>query len=317
MRRLGNGLAAITCLLASCLLAWWSARAVEAAAEAPSVAAGCHDASGAWVPAGDYRRIACASTIAAEIVPELVEVDRILLIPNWFAASHPRAYRARFSAPELAQRIVAIDVYSSLETLLAHDPDLIILNTFVAGGSERVQRLRELGYVVLDLGEMRGLDTLLPSIRQLGAVLGQGDRAEELAWGLERRLRQVAAHVPITARKRGLYLGGMGGSGLTGGALGTSFHDLLRAAGVIDLAAAAGYRDWPSYSPEDIIALAPEIIITEHGRAAALRAVPGFTSIPAVRDPLGIIELPAGCETSALGLLPAAEFICDRLYGPP
>ncbi|MFW5845681.1 MAG: ABC transporter substrate-binding protein [Planctomycetota bacterium] len=312
----GNALAAGLVLLASCLLAWYGARLLELGQPDRTSSAGVIDASGTFVPRGDYRRIACSSTIAAELLPELLPVDRLILVPTWFRDSNPRAFRVELApGPDGTAPIGTIDTLSSIEQLLAADPDLVVVNTFVAGGSARVQRLRALGITVLDLGVIHGIGTLRAQIRMLGTVCGVPERAAAIERGLLRRLATVAAHVDAEERLRAVYVAHHSGS-LSGGTTGSSYHDLLRVAGLIDAAAERFQTPWPPYDPEHILGMDPDLIVTEHGRTGAILATPGLDRLRAVQAGR-IVELPPGTDTTALGLLPAAEFLCDAVYGPP
>lgn len=306
MKSAGNALAAGACLVLSCALAGLNSTPRPDPPPASAGPAPLIDASGRALPSGDFQRIACASTVAAEVVPELVSTRRIIAVPDWFLSTNPRAFRCR--------GIPGHNIFTGIETTLRAHPDLVLINSLTGGGSERVERLRELGLTVVDLGPMQGLATLLPNIRLIGQVLDVGPRAEALAESLSRRLQQVAAHIPPDARRSALYLGYMGGH-FSGGTRGSSYHDLLHFAGLRDAAATLGLSPWPQYSIEQLLTIDPELIVTEHGHAAALRAVPALAGLRALRDPAGLIELQPHTETAALGLLPACEQLCDQVYG--
>ena len=55
----------------------------------------------------------------------------------------------------------------------------MFINNFI--DRRQVERLKDAGLNVFDMGEMRGLETLLPNIRQLAAVLDVPERGQELA----------------------------------------------------------------------------------------------------------------------------------------
>jgi iron complex transport system substrate-binding protein len=321
MKYRGNVVAAIAALVCSVLLAWVSSQRPETAATAGSVDTGrteqldeIVDSTGQAIPCRDYQRIACASTIAADVLPHLISIDRIVLVPEWYRRTSPEAFRTMLRDEQGNARIGTVASLASIESLLAAKPDLVILNSLSGGGSEKVERLRELELNVLDLGPMLGLKTLLPNIRQLGQVVREAERGAQLARGLERRLRRVAQLVPATERRQAAYVGSMGGS-LIGGTKGSSYHDLLILAGLIDAADGQGFSPWPSYTPESLLSLNPEIIVTEHGHTASLLAVPGMNELRAVSEPGGIVELPKGAETIGLGLLPAVEALHTAVYG--
>jgi iron complex transport system substrate-binding protein len=78
----------------------------------------------------------------------------------------------------------------------------------------------------------------------------------------------VAADLPRAERKRALYLAIYAGK-LYGGTRGTSYHDVLTAAGLMDIAAER-YSGWPQYDPEQLLQLDPPLIVTETGMGSQL-----------------------------------------------
>ncbi|MBV9947261.1 MAG: hypothetical protein JOZ69_10470 [Myxococcales bacterium] len=123
-----------------------------------------------------------------------------------------------------------------------------------------------------DLGEMRGMSTLVPNVREVATLLGHPERGERFAASLSARMSRVAADLPGGGRKRGLYLGVYGGR-LYGASSGTSHHDVLIAAGLEE--AADRFRDWPAYSVEQVLAMSIAVArSTMAASAVAASAVP-------------------------------------------
>ena len=109
------------------------------------------------------------------------------------------------------------------------------------------------------------------------------------------------------------------GGHLYGGTAGTSFHDVLVSAGLDDVAA-RNHRDWPAYASEDVLALDPEIIVTNRGLALGICRHPGFDRLRACqeaaerRDP-SIVELDSALlGDPGLPMLDAAEAIYRAVY---
>ena len=102
------------------------------------------------------------------------------------------------------------------------------------------------------------------------------------------------------------------GETLFGGTVGTSYHDVLLAAGCRD-AAQGHFTDWPQYGVEQVVSLAPEVIVTKRGMTAALQALPGMHVLRHTR----YIELDgAVLEDPGPRLLEAAELLRDALQEP-
>jgi ABC-type Fe3+-hydroxamate transport system substrate-binding protein len=263
------------------------------------------DATGHAVPIAHYRCIASSSSLADHLLFELAEPERICAL-----SSHGKqndVERQRYGArPEVSGP-------GDLEALLSARVDLLLVNQL--GADSQLERVRASGIAVFDLGEMRGLSTLQPNIMQVAELLGDRSRGERLWQRFSRRLRAVASDVPAGERKRAIYLALYAGK-LFGATRGTSYHDVLNAAGLDDLAAQQ-YRAWPQYDPEQLLELDPALIVTGPGMAQALCDNHWYTELRACRaGRSGLIELPSELMGDpGLLMLDAAEALHERVYG--
>ena len=170
-------------------------------------------------------------------------------------------------------------------------------------------RLREAGIVVFDLGDTRDAHTTAANIKALGTLLEERVRAARLLGSYRRELAALAQVASTRDRLPGVYLTNVGGVWF-GGTSGSSYGDLLRLAGVEDLAAASGYRDWPQFSREQILSLAPPLVITRAGGREALCGDSVLRQVPACRRPGQIIEMPPAYDSDpGLGLVQAAAIL--------
>jgi len=260
------------------------------------------DAAGERVPVRSYARIVSTSTIADQVLVEIIEPSRVLAVS---------AHTLRTQSSPAYKDKIGVERARDIETIIELRPDIVFINNFI--DRRQVERLREANLNVFDLGEMHGLQTLLPNIRQLAAVLGVPERGEKLVMKLVRRLQAVAADIPETDRRRGLYVG-IHGNQLYGGAMGTSFHDVLVAAGLRDVAAEAGFQGWPAYTNEQLLSLDPPWIITNPVTERSLCRHPGFQSLSACRaGQIRSIETDLLTDPG-LGILQAAEAVHDAVY---
>jgi ABC-type Fe3+-hydroxamate transport system substrate-binding protein len=150
----------------------------------------------------------------------------------------------------------------------------------------------------------------------LGALLGEPERAARIWRTFARRLSQVSVHIPMDQRKTALYCSVFDGV-IYGGTTGTSYADLLAAAGLVDVAAER-FQDWPRYDMEDLLALNPQVIVIPFGRAADLAALPGADRLRAFGVDGQVIELPKSwAQEAGPFLVDVAELLCDRVYGAP
>ncbi len=260
------------------------------------------DAQGTAIPLGTYTRIVSLGLEPDALLSELCERDRII------GAS---IYQRQAVALRLAglPRFAGLD---DLEAVIALGPDLVLVSSAV-DQLDRVARLRQAGLTVCNFGPQRGVTSLVPNARLLGALLGQDARAERFVTTLTRRLGNVAASLPAALpRRRALYLG-VYAREIYGGTRGSSYHDVLTAAGLVDVASAQ-YQGWPKFSLEEVIALDPDVIVLSPGSATALRALPGVEALRAVVDGHLVILDDAMLEDSGPGLLDTAEALFHLAY---
>lgn len=259
------------------------------------------------VPLRKYQHIAAGSTIADDLLLALAEPERIAVLSRYGREHAPDLHR-------YGQR-PSFGGATDLELLTKQGVDLLILNHL--GAPSELARARELGIEVFNLGEMRGLSTLLPNIQAVALLLGDPARGERLADKLTRRLRAVAADLAPRAKKRALYVSAYAGQ-LFGGGRRTSFHDVLSAAGLIDVAAEK-FDDFPHYDPEQLLLMQPEIVVTQNSSVAMICRVAGLANLPACaeggRGVIGMDDALLG--DPGLGMLDAAEVLHDKVYARP
>lgn len=261
------------------------------------------DATGHRVAVAEYRRIASASTVADAILREIVANDCIVAVSAHTRRNAPGRWRY--------EAWPGIESLRDLEAIVALKPDLVL--TSHLNQPRLVERLRSAEITVFDLGPIRGAAALRHSIRALARLLGVPARGEWLVRRFDRRFARVAAGVEPQKRVWGMYLGLHAGE-LYGGAQGTSFYDVLQAAGVRDVATRAGYRLWPTYSGEDLLRLDPPWIVTNQGSEPLVCRHPSMDKLTACRS--GQVRgVPRGLLSAAgLDMVDAAEAVHDAVY---
>ena len=266
---------------------------------------GLRDAQGVFVPLGRYERIVSGSTVADSLLFAMSEPDRVLAFTEYGLTRSIKRH--------LYGHKPGVVRLGRIEDLISLEPDLVLVNSLRR--PDRVRRMREAGLRVFDLGEMRGLSTLLPNIRTVAQLLGAPERGEVLATRFERRMRSVAALLEPEDRVSGIYLS-VFGSTLLGGTDGSSLHDVLTAAGVID-SAAERYEGWPRYTPEQLLELDPEMIVTQTGMRTSLCTFPGLAQLRACVCRGRILEIDSGTISDpSLTMLDTAELIYDATQAP-
>jgi iron complex transport system substrate-binding protein len=260
------------------------------------------DATGATLPVRRYMRIASGSLIADRLLLELVEPERLIAFSPYTTEDSPIAH--------LFGNKPRMDARGDVERVVSLRPDLMVVNEIV--DPARIAPLRRSGLTVADLGPMRGVRTLRKNITLLATLVDEPARGRALLARFDRRVRLLASR-PIPGRKvRGMYLG-IHGNRIYGGASGTSFHDVITMAGLED--AAAQYREWPSFSSEQVLAMDPDVIVTQRGRTDAVCRHAGFEVLRACIEHR-IIELPeALINDPGLSMIDAAEVLHEAAYG--
>ncbi len=308
-----NG-AAFALALGASTVAVWLARPAspheaptrEEAASAPTTPPGdLLDHAGASIPRHDYRHIVSVSPLADEILLEICEPDRIAA----FAAGSARRDASGFRYAGKP----TIEHLDDVERILSLHPDLVLANGI--GDPRPVARLRETGLVVFDLGEMRGLSTLVPEIHELAEIVGHPERGERFARAFVEQMNEVAADVPPAGRLRAIHVGVYGDS-LFGGALETSYHDVLIAAGLLD--AASSYRGSPQYTAEQVLSMDPDVIVTSVGMQQRLCTRAGLVMLRACNRRGRIVEVDGDLLSDpGPSMVDAARLIRAAIYGPP
>lgn len=288
-------------LLSAVLTAVVSKRAP--AADASGAGRAVQDAGGVEIAVRQYVRIVSTSTIADQVLVEIIEPQRLIAVS---------AHTLRSQASRPYEDKIGVEHARDIETIIELRPDIVFINNFI--DRRQVERLKEAGLNVFDLGPMRGLETLLPNIEQLASVLDVPERGRKLTDELSRDLAAIAAKIPEDQRQRGLYVG-IHGDRLYGGTAGTSFHDVLIAAGLIDIAAEKGFSGWPAFTNEQLLTLDPPWIITNPGTERSLCRHPGFQSLSACRSgQVRSIETHLLTDPG-LGIVEAAKAVRSAVYG--
>lgn len=264
------------------------------------------DARGVSVPVARYRRIVSASTLADGVLLELVEPERVLAVSLVSAKSSHK-----FS------NLVAIAALDDLERILSLKPDLVIVSS--PGTFSKVERLREAGLLVFDLGPMTGVDKFLKDVEVLGTLLSEPARARAYVRTYRARLERVALDISPRERKSAMYLSTYGGK-LLGGGQGTSYHDVLLYAGLKDRVAGL-YKGFLEFTPEQVLELDPELVVTASGMPQRICARPGLYRLhscrllAADRENSGFVELPEDLLSDpGARMLEAAEAIRSQAY---
>jgi len=262
------------------------------------------DARGHTAPVRDYARVVSLNTVSDHVLLELVEPDRLVAITELTLTAHPEAFRFG--------DLVGVGRSDQLETILGLDPDLVLVSAYA--DEAFMARLRESGIQVFDLGQMRGVATTLDSIRTLGHLLGQPERAAVVADRYQRQLAGLEAAVPEDQRPHGLYLT-VYSDVLYGGSVGSSYGDMLRYGGVHDIAPDHGFKEWPQYTPEQLLQMDPSLIITQSGMGTVICGHSLLREVAACEPGGRVVEVASRYDSDpGLGLVEAAASVMRAVH---
>lgn len=175
-------------------------------------------------------------------------------------------------------------VRPDLERIVALKPDLCIA-TKDGNPKETVERLMSLGISVYVI-DPRSLETMLETIRQIGLLLNAADAAGTLVRSLQARIDGVSRLVAGVEQRPRVFIQ-IGVTPIVSVGTQTFIHELIERAGGINLA--QGDTPYPRFSREQVLALAPEvIIITSMERATVFEEVRSqwsrWPAIPAAKN---------------------------------
>jgi iron complex transport system substrate-binding protein len=221
------------------------------------------------------RRIVCLTEETVETLYLLGEQDRIVGVSG-YAVRPPRVRREK-------PRVSAF-TSADIPKILALEPDLVLgfsdLQADIAADLVRAG-------IAVHIFNQRDVAGILAMIRALGAMVGAGERADQLASRLEQRLTDIGSTVRPAPRPSVYFeewddplIGGIGW-----------VSELIEIAGGIDvfreLRAKKAAKD-RILSPDMVRERAPDIILASWcGKKVALERIrqrPGWHEIPAVRD---------------------------------
>lgn len=258
------------------------------------------------VPSQPRRVVALAPSIT-EIVFALDRGERLVGVTRY--SDFPPAARA---LPKVGSYI-----HLDLEHIVALAPDLCLA---VKDGNPKavVERLEAFGIPVYAV-DPRDLDTVARTISEIGGLLNAAQTAERLVADLRRRIQAVRDRVAAVPEQPKVFFQ-IGISPIVSVGSHTIIDELITTAGGIN--ATAGPIPYPRLSREQVIALAPEIIvITSMARGARFEQIRNewaqWRDIPAVRDGRLFLVDSDVFDRASPRLVAALERLADLFHGPP
>lgn len=242
-----------------------------APAGAPPSARLLRDGAGREVraPARPERIVSLAPSVT-EILFAVGAGDRVVGVTDFCDAPAEATTRARIGGL----------INPDLERIVSLKPDLAIATT--AGNyRDDAERLERLGVPVYTI-DTPGLEAILTTIESVGQLVGTGPKASELARGLRGRIDMVRQRAAGRGRLRALFV--IEPDPLIAAGRDTFIGEALAVAG-LDLLSAGGSSRWGQLDLEQVIGLAPELILTPRAHRAWAERLPlmaDWANVPAV-----------------------------------
>lgn len=229
------------------------------------------------------RRIAVLSGDAANLVADLVELDRIIAVPDTGADTLD------------VETILPGGADADPEQVLALNPDLVILTARHGSEHDAAAMLEQAGVPSASFGSAAwgGLDPMLATMDTIGELTGTEERAGALRAELEAEREEITGQLDQGAGPRVLTLMARGDQQMMMAPT-TMLNGLVREAGGQLVVDEHGLQGSATADPEQIIELAPDVILVEDFRGqgrqdfADLIGNPALAEVPAIRD--GAVE---------------------------
>ena len=231
------------------------------------------------------RRVVTIFSSNTELVAVLGLTDRIVGIDAF----------TRYPPEAATKPVVGGRLGFSVDAVVAQNPDLVLVTPARQAAHQLLVPMERLGLPVIVMTS-RSLGEVLGNIRLVGRALGEAERGETVAAGLEARLAAVARRLAGTVCPRTILVTGRLGNGLLLVARQDTYTgDALVRAGTCPALANRGIAQ---VSPEAVLAADPDVLLLagQEWELAELTARPGFREMRSVR-------------TGRAHTLPRAEFL--------
>ncbi len=264
------------------------------------------DAGGVLIPVKTYRRIVSLSMSADAWLLQCVGAGRI---SGYSQASEKKPY-----ADDLKGK-TAYSFNPDIELLLKSDADIIIMPHSGTDVS-KLNRMREAGLNVFNIGSMTGIESFTRYAKQLAYVCDVPVAGDAILSDFLQKMDALSRGTRVSKLKNALYVS-VYNDQCYGGVKGSSYHDVLVSAGLLDAADKATWdwaSAWPQLSAEQVLHLNPDYIITQSGMKNAIKGVPGFDALDAVKADR-VIEVDSQLiNDPGLLMYEAAKFIREKVY---
>jgi iron complex transport system substrate-binding protein len=235
----------------------------------------------AVAPAAGLPSVASINLCADQLVLTVAAPEQVLTV-SWLSADPEESLLA-----EQAKQYPLN--YGSAEELLRFHPDVVIAGAYTNAFTRAL--LARLGYKVIELEPEDSIADIARNLRLVAAAIGREERGDALVAELRARELEIAAAGPerspatVVVRPGGFTVGEH-----------SLADELMKLAGVRNVAAEQGLDRWGSLSMETLLASRPELIVVTGYRASQpslANAVLDHPALRAVREERRTATVPA------------------------
>lgn len=202
----------------------------------------------------------------------------------------------------------------SAEAIMAVEPDVIIIqqNPDDFGAVRRHRPNLRIEHLRIET-----LGDIASSVERIGRIVSRPGLGQQHRQAFERKLDAIRVRVAGRARPKVLFVGGFDRP-FTGGKE-TFIDEMIRVAGGTNAAAERGYEGWKTLNRENILAMAPEVLVCqvdEAQRPGARAYWQSMGDLSAVRDGRVFIVTDSRWTIPSLRSAAFAAKLCDMIHPP-
>ena len=213
------------------------------------------------------ERIVTLSPSAAQTLWEVGARDRVVGTTE---------FATYLNGTDDIERVPASGGSINAEQVIGLDPDLVLAPGTIS--EETVETLRDAGVTVFGLEAPATVEAVAAKTTLIGRLVGECESAAATNQWMRRNVAAVERTVADEPRPRALYL--LGGGFTVGN--GTFVHDVMRIAGLSNVAASAGLSGYARISPEVVRERDPEWLLRTPG--LSVPDDPAYRETIAVRE---------------------------------
>jgi iron complex transport system substrate-binding protein len=234
------------------------------------------------------ERIAAISLDAADVALELVDPERMVVVPK-SSSDSSLAYRTE-EAGKVPNKIMGATSLDP-EQVLSYNADLLIMTKLHNKEKEVNDILQQSGIPILTLESWKTIEDVMNNITIIGQAVGEDAKAEKIVTEMKIKLEKISKAVEGVNKPSVLVVSPLG-PGTGPYLMGSSniSYDIVRLAGAVNAADQIGLTKTTKASIEQIIKADPEYILLiewQEGKVGDLEEImqtPGWSTLQAVQN---------------------------------